>query len=139
MPTIVGWDTATDDVAVAASRDGGTVDERLLPASPGERPRHAAALLAEVESVVERAGGWNRVDAVAVGVGPGSFTGLRIGLATARAIAQALAKLVVPVGSLAALGRGLREHGQGGDRQGLAVLDARRGQAFAALYDVDGD
>ena len=79
-----------------------------------------------------------RIDALAVGVGPGSFTGLRIGLATARGLAQALEKPIVGVGTLDALGRGMWD--AVGPRQGgaLAVLDARRGQAFAALYREDG-
>jgi len=137
MTLIVGFDTATSDVAVAATREGELLDERLLAAEPGQRPRHATALLGEIESVVERAGGWDGVGAIAVGVGPGSFTGLRIGLATARALSQALAKPVLPVGTLAALARGMDEHEEG-ERERLAVLDARRGQAFAALYGAGG-
>jgi tRNA threonylcarbamoyladenosine biosynthesis protein TsaB len=134
---MVGWDTATSDLAVAATRDGEALRERFMGGEPGERPQHASALLAEVESVVADAGGWRSVDAIAVGIGPGSFTGLRIGLATARALAQALAKPVVGVGTLAAIGRAIL--GRAGRHQGLAVLDARRGQAFAALYGPDGD
>jgi tRNA threonylcarbamoyladenosine biosynthesis protein TsaB len=134
---IVGWDTATSDLAVAATRVADVLWERRLEAQPGGRPRHATELLAEVESAVDRAGGWQGVGAIAVGVGPGSFTGLRIGLATARALAQALAKPVHAVGTLAVLGRGLRE--RAGGRHGLAVLDASRGQAFAALYGPAGE
>ena len=87
---------------------------------------------------MELAGGWRRIDALAVGVGPGSFTGLRIGLATARGLSQALNKPIVGVGTLEALGHGMRD--AVGPRRGgaLAVLDARRGQAFAALYGDDG-
>src|SRR5204863_8182248 len=87
----------------------------------------------------ERAGGWEAVDAIAVGVGPGSFTGLRIGLATARALAQGLDKPVRPIGTLAALARGAQEHERAESRATLAVLDARRGQAFAALYGSAGE
>ncbi len=136
MTTFVGWDTATMEVAVAATRDGEVIHARQIGDPPDGRPRHASLLLVEVEAAAREAGGWPKVDAIAVGIGPGSFTGLRIGLATARAIAQALAKPVVGVGTLAAIGRGIRE--RAGARQALAVLDARRGQAFAALYDPDG-
>jgi tRNA threonylcarbamoyladenosine biosynthesis protein TsaB len=138
VATVIGWDTATDDLAVAATRDGTPIEERLLAAGPGERPPHASVLLVEVESVVDRVGGWHRVDVIGVGIGPGSFTGLRIGLATARALAQALAKPVVGVGTLAALSRALCERALAEGRVALSALDARRGQAFAALYDPDG-
>ena len=135
---IVGWDTATPDLVVAVTLDGSLVEERTLGPAAGDRPRHATELLAEVEAIVELAGGWGRIDALAVGVGPGSFTGLRIGLATARGLAQALEKPIVGVGTLEALGRGMWD--EVGPRRGgaLAVLDARRGQAFAALYREDG-
>ena len=138
MTVILGFDTATSDVAVAATRNGAPFDERVMAAQAGERPRHATALLGEIESVVQRAGGWEDVGAIAVGVGPGSYTGLRIGIATARGLAQALAKPVVPVGTLAALAEGMDEDAEARDRARLAVLDARRGQAFAALYEANG-
>ena len=140
MTLVVGFDTATDDVAVALVRFGTSasgeelVDERSRGVAGGGRPRHAAELLAELEAVVEPVGGWSEIDLLGVGVGPGSFTGLRIGVATARALAQALTIPVAPVGTLAALARGIGERGEAEGRARLAVLDARRGQAFAALY-----
>ncbi len=135
---VVGFDTATDDTAVCAWEAGEVVDETVLgPAQLGERPAHAAALLPAIERVATAAGGWSAVGRIAAGTGPGSFTGLRIGIATARALAAALGKPAVGVGTLDALALGMREAGDGG-RDLLAALDARRGQLFAGLYDADG-
>jgi tRNA threonylcarbamoyladenosine biosynthesis protein TsaB len=66
-------------------------------------------------------------------VGPGTFTGLRIGIATARALASASGLQLRPVSSLAALAEGIE-----GDSR-LPLIDARRGELFAALYGADGD
>jgi tRNA threonylcarbamoyladenosine biosynthesis protein TsaB len=139
MTTVIGFDAATPDVAVAATRDAEVLVERSIPPLEGGRPRHAAALLPEIEKVADAAGGWEEIAVIAVGIGPGSFTGLRIGIATARALAQALAKPIAPVGTLDALARGIGEHPVAAGRPRLAVSDARRGQAFAALYGADGE
>lgn len=133
---VLGLDTATPDVAVAACRAGEAVAERRVPPEGGGTPRAATELLPAVEFVVGEAGGWGSVERIAVGIGPGSFTGLRIGVATARALAQALALPLAPVGSLAVLARGLTGAERAEPR--LAVFDARRGQVFAALYDEAG-
>ncbi len=105
---------------------------------PGEgRPRHATALLEEVEGAAKAAGGWQAVDLIAVGLGPGSFTGVRIGIATARGLGASLGLPVTGVCTLDALGWGIHE--AAGGRSGLAVIDARRGEVFAALYSADGE
>jgi tRNA threonylcarbamoyladenosine biosynthesis protein TsaB len=110
--------------------------EATLGLTPGGSPRHSTALLAEVERAVTASGGWDRVGLIAVGRGPGSFVGVRIGLATARGLA---ASTGVPAGgicTLDALGCAMAERGE---RVNLAVLDARRGEVFAALYSTRGE
>jgi tRNA threonylcarbamoyladenosine biosynthesis protein TsaB len=76
------------------------------------------------------------VGLLAVGLGPGSFTGLRIGIATARGLGASLGLPVNGVCTLDAIARGMGETEADGDR--LAVLDARRGEVFAALYTEQG-
>jgi tRNA threonylcarbamoyladenosine biosynthesis protein TsaB len=136
MPTVIGLDTATDDTAVAAIRDGAVVFSCSVRPTDGGRPAHATRLLSELEQAADAAGGWESVGRIAVGVGPGSFTGLRIGIATAKALRQALRVELAGVGTLAALARGAAA---GDDRQRLATVDARRGELFAALYEVGGE
>jgi tRNA threonylcarbamoyladenosine biosynthesis protein TsaB len=111
--------------------------ESLLGLSPEGRPQHTAALLAEIERVVEAAGGWRAIDRIGVGIGPGSFTGLRIGIATAKALGLSRGLPLSGVGTLDALSRGLGE--RAGGRDCLVILDARRGEVAAALYSASGE
>jgi tRNA threonylcarbamoyladenosine biosynthesis protein TsaB len=136
---ILGIDTATADAVVGVAR--GREILRATAVAPGSdgRPRHSRVLLGEIERCADAAGGWDRVDRIAVGVGPGSYTGLRIGIATARALAQARGLPLVGVSSLAALARGLAEQPGANRRSLLPVIDARRRQVFAALYDRNGE
>jgi tRNA threonylcarbamoyladenosine biosynthesis protein TsaB len=134
---VLGVDTATAYAVVGATADGEVVREAGVAPRPDGRPRHSEVLLAEIERAVDAAGGWSRIDRIAVGIGPGSFTGLRIGIATARALAQAQQIPLAPVGSLAVLARGISEAGSG-FQLALPVFDARRSEAFAALFE-DGE
>jgi tRNA threonylcarbamoyladenosine biosynthesis protein TsaB len=138
MSVIVGFDTATEQTVVGAMqmRDGELLFARSLEPAADGRPRHGTRLLAEVEEAARTAGGWGSVGRIAVGLGPGSFTGLRIGIATARALAQSLDVELVGVGTLAALAGGA---GPAAGRSVLAVLDARRGEVFAALYGTSSE
>jgi tRNA threonylcarbamoyladenosine biosynthesis protein TsaB len=126
---VLGLDTATPSTVAGVLVDDAVFEVRDDPA-PGVRPAHAGRLVAAAEEALEAAGvGWDALDRLAVGVGPGSFTGLRIGIATARALAQARGLPIVGVSTLEALARGA------GDAPiVLAAIDARRGEAFAAAW-----
>ncbi len=142
---ILGIDTATASTAAAVwTPDGPGFEARDDPA-PGERPRHASRLLELVEAALEGAGArWDDIERIAVGVGPGGFTGLRHGIATARALAQGRGLPLAAVSSLEALARGAAEvadvaggHAATAGRPAapvLAVIDARRGEVFAAAW-----
>ena len=127
---ILGFDTATAATAVAVWAPGGPAVERRDDPPPGERPNHAGRLLVLVEEAFAAAGaGWDQVERIAVGVGPGGFTGLRLGVATARALAQARNLPLVGVSSLEALAAGAADEA---GTAVVAVIDARRGEVFAA-------
>lgn len=132
MDRVLGFDTSTGLLTVAATADERVLEERDVEPDSTGRPRHARELLTAVEEVLSGSGGWDGLDKIAVGLGPGTFTGLRIGIATARSLAQARGVPVVGVSSLRALAANAA-----GSRV-LAVLDARRTEAFAALYEGDG-
>jgi tRNA threonylcarbamoyladenosine biosynthesis protein TsaB len=132
--TLLGIDTSTPaSAACVLLDDGQSFEVAPDPARLRERPAHARELMPAVAEVMERAGArFDGLEAIAVGVGPGTFTGLRIGIATARALASAAGLLLRPVSSLAALAAGMD-----GDAR-LPLIDARRGELFAALYDASG-
>ncbi len=94
-------------------------------------------MLEEVERAAAAAGGWGEVDLIAVGLGPGTFTGLRVGISTARGLGVSLGLAVRGVCTLDALAAGIAEGGAEGAR--LAVLDGWRGEVFAALYGPAGE
>ena len=135
---VLGVDSATADAVVAVSADGEVVRDARVDPWPDGRPRHSQVLLREIENSVDAAGGWKRIDRIAIGIGPGSFTGLRIGVATARALAQASGAPIAPVGTLSALARGISEQAGGDGRPALPVIDARRSEVFAALIEEGG-
>jgi tRNA threonylcarbamoyladenosine biosynthesis protein TsaB len=129
---VLGFDTATPATAVGLRLAAGrSLDARDSP-RPGEHPGHATRLLTLAGELLARAGvGWSALDRIAVGTGPGLFTGLRVGVATARGLAQSLSLELVGVSSLRVLAEAAAGHGH---EHLLAVVDARRGEAFAAAY-----
>jgi tRNA threonylcarbamoyladenosine biosynthesis protein TsaB len=128
---ILGFDTSTPVCSACVLRsDGEAFEADSSPAALAGPPAHARELMPACAHVMGRAGlAWSDIDVVAVGVGPGAFTGLRIGVATARALALARGAELRPVSSLAALAHGIPEE------LALPLIDARRGEVFAALYE----
>jgi tRNA threonylcarbamoyladenosine biosynthesis protein TsaB len=121
----------TDARASVAVDPGGAAIASVEFAATGA---HAPAVLAQVEAVLATAGAsLAACDALAVTLGPGSFTGIRIGIATAQGLAAALGVPIWTCGSLMAHAAAC--HGTVAGPLAV-VLDARRGEVFAALYDV---
>jgi tRNA threonylcarbamoyladenosine biosynthesis protein TsaB len=128
---VLGIDTSTAASAACVMRKDGEAFE-VMPAVEEltAAPAHSRDLLPRVAEALERAGlSYADLDAIAVGVGPGTFTGLRVGIATARALAKAHDLELLPVSSLGALAEGIDAPAR------LPLIDARRGELFAALYD----
>ncbi len=137
---VLGLDTATAATAVALRLgDGSTLEARDDPVA-GAHPGHATRLLAMTDELLVQAGlGLEQVDRIAAGAGPGTFTGLRVGIATARGLAQSLGTELVAVSSLRALAHGARGGEEGAGRTVLATIDARRREVFAAAYSPRGE
>lgn len=141
--TLIGFDTSMAVTAACVISPSG---EPLSTPPPGpERllgpPEHSAELLPALAGLLHRGGlGWEDVTAIAVGVGPGTFTGLRIGVATARALAQALGVRLHPVSSLEALAAGIAAAtGAPAGTPLLPLIDAKRSQVFASLHRAGQD
>jgi tRNA threonylcarbamoyladenosine biosynthesis protein TsaB len=116
---ILAFDTATDIATIALVRDGGVL---------GERVSRAVKILDDADALIVGADAEpNDVEGIAVGTGPGSYTGLRMGIVTARALSFSLGAAVAGVSTLDALATGAPG--------AQPVIDARRGEVFTL---VDG-
>jgi tRNA threonylcarbamoyladenosine biosynthesis protein TsaB len=123
------------ETATALTRVALLDEERVVAEVEDAERAHAAALLPAVERALGDAGlALDDVEAFAVSIGPGSFTGLRIGLATVKAFALGGARPTAAVPSLAALAWPHRDEAPAV----VACLDAQRGEAYAACYRAGG-
>ncbi|MEZ0065433.1 tRNA threonylcarbamoyl adenosine modification protein YeaZ [Streptacidiphilus sp. MAP12-20] len=132
---LLAFDTATPAVTAAVlDTETGTV---LASADQVDARRHGELLLPTLDAVLREAGTpKEKLGAIVVGVGPGPYTGLRVGLATAAALGHALGIPVHGVCTLDGVARAARDAGVTGPF--VAATDARRKEVYWARYDADG-
>ncbi len=131
--SILALETASMVCGVAIARGGSIVAEQWVE----ERSIHAERLFGLVDGVLHEAGCEPRdLRAVAVSIGPGSFTGLRIGLSAAKGFHMALGIPLVEVPTLLALGRRALPLLESRTGHILAALDARRDEVYCQLFTV---
>ncbi len=126
---VLAIDTALDACSVAVVANGLSLATRSEPMARGHQERLAPMV---AEAVAEAKLAFDRLERIAVTIGPGSFTGLRVGLAFAKALSLALDVACVGVGTLEALMASL----DGADAAPLAIaaLDARRDQLYLQVF-----
>lgn len=124
---VLAVDTSTKMGSAALTED----DRLIAQIQLNVEVTHTERLLPAIQILLEQAG-WNleNLEGLALAIGPGSFTGLRVGLATMKGFAQAQNLPLVGVSSLLALAC----NGSAGDQPVLACLDAHRGEVYAAAY-----
>lgn len=127
-PTILAFDTSAAHCAAAVLRDDAIRAERMEPMERGQAER----LMPMLEEVLAEAQiAWRDLDSIAVGVGPGSFTGVRIAVSAARGLALALGIPAVGVSNFEIM-RG--RHGGAADRAEIVSLQAPRGMAYVQHF-----
>lgn len=135
MTLVVAMDTATACCSVAVGgEDGSLLAEIVAPTGPA----HTQRLLPDLHQALAMAGAAPEdIGTVVVGLGPGTFTGLRIGVATARALAQVSGARLVGVPSLQSLLVELRSGDPlGGASAYVAMVDGKRREVFAAVLEA---
>ena len=123
---LLALDTTAHSGGIALARDG-----EVLESVPIEAPKgHGSVIYQQINALLASHHiTLGDIDCYSGASGPGSFTGIRVGLSVAKALAEVHGKPLVPVSNLAALAFG----GEG--RHRAPVLDARRGEVYAAVYD----
>jgi tRNA threonylcarbamoyladenosine biosynthesis protein TsaB len=128
---VLALDTSTDACTVALVGEPGPPYEITIPVRTG----HAGSLLPVIDRLFSMSPSAKEdVDLIAVGIGPGSFTGIRIGIATARGLAMALSKPLAGINTLDALAHGALPSAL----PIMPIIDARKSEIFCSLYAGDG-
>lgn len=132
---ILAFDTALQATRVALWRDGVVLGRADEVSGRGQAER----LMPMIESVMAAAGtAYTALDRIAVTCGPGSFTGVRIGIAAARGLALAIGRPAIGISTTAALAAAIGDAERRDADAILAVIDSQRGDVFAQSFDRDG-
>jgi tRNA threonylcarbamoyladenosine biosynthesis protein TsaB len=131
---ILSFDTATNNCSIALTKGSADAGRVIALFNLGSDTTHSRRLLGSIEKLLEKGGiGLNELSAIAVGLGPGSFTGLRIGMATAKGLCHGLGIPLLGISSLDAIGCQVRS-----DKLICAVLDARKKEVYSCFYRYSG-
>lgn len=136
MALILNIETATPVLSVALSRDGKTIASRTEDTGNS----HAEMVTLLISEIMEEMNlTYDHLDAVAVSKGPGSYTGLRIGVSTAKGFCYAKEIPLIAVDTLQAMALGMAEKQNPQDQNTLfcPMIDARRMEVYDAFYDVE--
>ncbi|ADB42352.1 tRNA (adenosine(37)-N6)-threonylcarbamoyltransferase complex dimerization subunit type 1 TsaB [Spirosoma linguale] len=139
MPLILSLDTSTAICSVALHSTEGSLSSSLLGSYELFTERTSSAMLTTLISDIVRQAGYEltQLDAIAVAKGPGSYTGLRIGVSTAKGLCFALDKPLLAINTLTAMAEQVRSF-YPTDYILCPMIDARRMEVYCALYNTDG-
>ena len=135
MALILGIESATKNCSVVLFKDGVVIAEKE---SITDGYTHAEQLTLFIQNVIDSANiTLNKVEAVALSMGPGSYTGLRIGTSTAKGLCYALDIPLIAISTLKAMAFAMTKN----EKSAIycPMIDARRMEVFSALYDVDNN
>ena len=131
MPLILSLETATTNCSVALASDGKVVASRSINSGYS----HSEKINVFIQEVIAQAGVTLKdLQAVAVSSGPGSYTGLRIGISTAKGLCYALDIPLIAINTLDAMAQGFNARK---DELIVPMIDARRMEVYSAVYDSE--
>lgn len=133
---IIQIETATTVCSVALARDGEIVAFKQVD----QRNAHAEVITVFIDELVRSSGfSYTDVDAIAVSCGPGSYTGLRIGVSTAKGLCFALDKPLIAIETLESMAYGVIDDGIDKDTLLCPMIDARRMEVYTAIFNTKGE